>query len=149
MSGGDWTDPSWTADAPPAAPYYRPQNRRHLVKKRLLEIAAAAAAIWVVYAFVFSDYGLQNLLVLKGREAALKNEIALLRDDHATLLDEKGALKSDPRKLERVARESFKMGREGERLYVLVPVDSLGAPLDQNSLRTPSKLPLDAPEGAR
>ncbi len=149
MSGSDWTDPAWSADAPPAAPYYRPQNRRHLVKKRLLEIAAAAAAIWVVYAFVFSDYGLQNLLVLKGREAALKSEIAALHEKHATLLDEEEALKSDPRKLERVAREVFKMGREGERTYILVPVDSLGAPRYQNSLREPSKMPLDAPEGAR
>jgi len=149
LSRDDWTDPSWSAEAPPAAPYYRPQNRRHLVRKRLLEIAATAAAIWVVYAFVFSDYGLQNLLVLKGRETALKHEIAALDERHDALLEEKEALKSDPQKLERVAREMYKMGRPGERTYILVPVDSLGAPLDRDALRERSKLQLDASGGAR
>jgi cell division protein FtsB len=135
VSAQDWTNPSWSADHPPSPPYYRPRNRRHLIRRRLLELAAGAAALWIVYAFVFSDYGLQNMLVLKKREAALENEIAAMQARYEALKTEKVALSKDPATLERVAREDFKMGRPGERTYIFVPVDSLGAPLPQEHLR--------------
>ena len=135
MSAPDWTNPSWSPDRSPSPPYYRPRHRRHLIRRQLLGLAAGAAALWVVYAFVFSDYGLQNLLVLKKREVALENEIAAMQARYEALKTEKVALANDPATLERVAREDFKMGRAGERTYIFVPVDSLGAPLPQDELR--------------
>ena len=53
---------------------------------------AHAAALWVVYAFVFSDYGLQNMLVLKKREAALENEIGGMQARYEALKIEKDEL---------------------------------------------------------
>jgi cell division protein FtsB len=99
-----------------------------LVQRRFLTVAAVALVVWVGYVFVFSDYGLRNLLVLRGREAALEQRIAALAEKRARLAQEKIALGGDSETIERVAREKYFLARPGERTYIFVPVDSTGTP---------------------
>lgn len=126
MSGGR----GLRSEAENSGSFYRPPHRRHLIRRRFIEAVAAIITIWVFYVFVFSDYGLRNLLVLKNTEAELEGRIARLQEQRSALTEQSNALKDDPKAIEKVAREKYFLGLEGERTYIFVPVDSAGSPID-------------------
>jgi len=109
--------------------FFRPSTRRHLTRRRFAQVSLVLLALGLVGAFVFSEYGLRNLLILEETETALEDEIAALEGRHAALVEERLAIDKDPAAIERVAREKYLLAKPGEVTYVFVPVDSMGAPL--------------------
>ena len=109
--------------------FFRPTTRRHLTRRRFAQVSLVLLALGLVGAFVFSEYGLRNLLILRETEGALEDEIAALEGRHAALVEERVAIANDPAAIERVAREKYLLAKPGEVTYVFVPVDSTGVPL--------------------
>jgi cell division protein FtsB len=117
--------------------FFRPATRRHLTPRRFAQASLVLLALGLVGAFVFSEYGLRNLLSLQKKETALEGQITALESRHAALVEERAALTKDAAAIERVAREKYLLAKPGEVTYVFVPVDSAGAPLPP-ARRTPA-----------
>ncbi len=131
--------------------FFRPSTRRHLTRRRFAQVSLALLALGLVGAFIFSEYGLRNFLILRKTEAALEDEIAALEGRHAALVEERLAIDKDPSTLERVAREKYLLAKPGEVTYVFVPVDSMGAPLPPPRRALPAQggPGVEAPQAAR
>jgi cell division protein FtsB len=109
--------------------FYRPRTLLRLTHRRLAAVALLLGVAWLGGNFFFSEYGLRNLLRERRAERRLEGEIARLTARREQLVLARDALQRDPAAIERVAREKYLLGREGEMTYVFVPVDSTGAPL--------------------
>jgi cell division protein FtsB len=128
------------------AGFLRPSSRRHLNPRRFVQVSLLLLALGLVGAFVFSEYGLRNLLILERTEGDLARKIKLLEARQADLHREKEALVKDPATIERVARERYLLSKPGEITYVFVPVDSAGLALPQPERPFPAVGGFDAQE---
>lgn len=144
--------------------FYRPPRLPQVSRRRFVAAGVVFGGAWLAGSFLFSEYGLRNLLVQKRIERGLLGRIDTLEARLGALGREREALRDDPAAIERVAREEYLFGKEGEVTYVFVPVDSTGRPLPPGG-RPPTggagseagagaptrtgKNPLDGPQGGR
>ncbi len=120
--------------------FYRPARLPRISRRRFAAIGVIAVFALLVGNYLFSDFGLRNLLIQKRTEDRLEGELAALKSRKSALIQYRGALEKDPVAIEKLAREKYLLAREGEMTYVFVPVDSSGAPL-------PPAASLSSPEG--
>lgn len=111
------------------ARFYRPAKLPRVSRRGFVAAGVALGAVWIAGNFVFSEYGLRNLLIQERIERRLTGEIAALESRHAGLTIERQALERDSKAIERIAREKYLLGKSDEVTYVFVPVDSAGIPL--------------------
>ena len=78
---------------------------------------------------LFGDRGILYLFAQRERTVALRREIQDLRAQNGLLAEEIRALRSDPRAIERLARESLGLARDGETVF-LIREARAGGPAD-------------------
>lgn len=71
--------------------------------------------------FIHGDYGLYHYWKLKKEKDELELKIKALKAEQAALKKEIDSLKHNKQYIEKMARERYKMGREGERVYYVSP----------------------------
>ena len=67
----------------------------------------------------FGKHNLYTLWKLKKRKSHLQEQITEKEQERARLFSEIGKLKTDSTYIEKIAREQFKMGKKGEKIYLL------------------------------
>ena len=93
-------------------------------KKRYLKKIIIAAAIAIVfYLGFFGEHNFYNLYKLRKDASNLREEIEKREREREALLSEIEKLKNDAAYIEQVAREEFKMGKKGERIFIIKDED--------------------------
>lgn len=93
------------------------RSSRKSRKKKLLIIAGALLAVYLLVSFVIGEMGLVKYYRMKEQHDSLTKEISSLRQDNAKLLEEVHALKTDPDRMEQIARDKLGLARPGEIVY--------------------------------
>jgi cell division protein FtsB len=87
---------------------------------RLIVWAALAFLLYGAYSYLGGSYGLIQLWRLKQRQAALDREIVHLQQQQDSLRQEIQLLQNDTAYIEKIARERYRMGKPGEKIYTIV-----------------------------
>ena len=74
--------------------------------------------------FVFNDMGLIKYFQLKKQNQKLIEDINLVRNERKELSKKIGKLESDLEYIEKIAREEFRMAKEGEKVFRVIHKDS-------------------------
>lgn len=89
-------------------------------KLRLMMWALFGVLIYVAYSYFGGSYGLIQLWRLQQRQAALDREVMRLQVQQDSLRREIQLLQTDTTHIEKIARERYKMGKPGEKIYTIV-----------------------------
>jgi cell division protein FtsB len=87
---------------------------------RLMMWAALGVLLYAAYSYFGGSYGLIQLWRLKQRQVALDREVMRLQVQQDSLRREIHLLQTDSAYIEKVARERYKMGKPGEKIYKIV-----------------------------
>ncbi|MDZ7292762.1 MAG: septum formation initiator family protein [candidate division KSB1 bacterium] len=87
---------------------------------RFVVWAALAVLLYVAYSYFGGSYGLIKLWRLKQRQVVLNREVMQLQVQQDSLRREIQLLQNDSTYIEKVARERYKMGKPGEKIYTIV-----------------------------
>ena len=74
--------------------------------------------------FVFNDMGLIKYFQLKKQNQKLIEDINIVRNERKELSKKIGKLESDLEYIEKIAREEFRMAKEGEKVFRVIHKDS-------------------------
>ncbi len=74
---------------------------------------------FLVYVFVFGDYGLYNYVRLLRMRNRIVREIDQLQREKERLTADLERLRRDRAFLEKVAREKYRLGKPNEKIYVV------------------------------
>ena len=81
-------------------------------------------ALIFLMVFVLSDHGLYQLYQLKKEQRSIEERIARLEKENARLAEERDRLEDDLEYIEKLARERYRMAKEGEKVFRVVPEDT-------------------------
>lgn len=87
---------------------------------RLLLWATLGLLLYIAYSYFGGSYGLIQLWRLKQREVALNREVMRLQVQQDSLRREIQFLQTDTTYIEKIARERYKLGKPGEKIYKIV-----------------------------
>jgi cell division protein FtsB len=87
-------------------------TQKKFIRGVLLLIGASLLII-----FIFGDHGLVQLYKLKKERKAMQDHITTLRKNRETLASEKNRLENDLDYIEKLAREKYRMAKEGEKVF--------------------------------
>lgn len=87
---------------------------------RVLIWATLGVLIYVAYSYFGGSYGLIQFWRLKQRQSALNHEVIRLQVQQDSLRREIHLLQTDTTYIEKMARERYKMGKPGEKIYQIV-----------------------------
>lgn len=76
---------------------------------------------FLLIVFLFGDHGLYQLYKIKSQRTATQNRIEELKTEIALLENEKNRLQTDLDYIERLAREKYRMGKVGEKIFKVIP----------------------------
>ena len=76
--------------------------------------------IYIGYSYFGGSYGLIQLWRLQQRQTALTHEVMRLQVQQDSLYREIQLLQTDTTYIEKLARERYKMGKPGEKIYTIV-----------------------------
>ncbi len=76
-----------------------------------------AIAFFLIIFFIFGDRGTIHLMKSQSEKKKLENQIEQLEAKKDSLAKEKNQLLNDPHKIEKIAREKYKMKKDGEKTY--------------------------------
>jgi len=94
---------------------------RHIRKKKHLRHLLYFVIALIIFAFFASGpRGAYQLARFLGQKKDLEKEIKQLEQDKKELQIVKDKLENDPEYIEKVAREKYKMKKEGEKVYQVV-----------------------------
>jgi cell division protein FtsB len=93
------------------------------LRRKAATLGSVLALIALMVGSLFGDRGILHLVAQRERTDALRREIFELRERNSLLAEEIRALKSDPRAIERLARESLGLAREGETVFLIPEAD--------------------------
>jgi len=82
-------------------------------------ILAAIVAIILFFAFFLGDHGLIHYWKLMYERNEIREKIEQLKAEHKQLADEIELLQKSNQYIEKIARERYNMGREGERVFIV------------------------------
>ncbi|MFQ6112668.1 MAG: septum formation initiator family protein [bacterium] len=88
-------------------------------KKRLRLLVGAAGILLILYVFFGGEYNLFKLWNLKQKHNKLLTEVNRLELEQEELSKQIADLNNDLGYIEKIAREKYKMGRQGERIYLM------------------------------
>lgn len=87
-------------------------------------VAWIGLPILIIYFFAWGDYNLLTLWRLHSKQQQLQSQIAEQKVQAEQLNNEIQKLRDDPDHIEKLAREQFKMGRKGEKVYIIREQDN-------------------------
>lgn len=87
---------------------------------RVLLWATLGLLLYIAYSYFGGSYGLIQLWRLQQREAALNREVMRLQVQQDSLRREIHLLQNDTTYIEKIARERYKLGKPGEKIYKIV-----------------------------
>jgi len=82
--------------------------------------ATLGVLLYAAYSYFGGSYGLIQLWRLQQRQAALNREVMRLQVQQDSLRREIQLLQTDTTYIEKLARERYKMGKPGEKIYTIV-----------------------------
>jgi cell division protein FtsB len=109
--------PSSHKSSAPRLWYALPKGRTGV---RLLMWATLGVLLYVTYSYFGGSYGLIQLWRLQQREVALNREVMRLQVQQDSLRREIELLHNDTTYIEKIARERYKLGKPGEKIYKIV-----------------------------
>lgn len=89
-----------------------------------LRILLLTCLLIVLYLTFFGEYNLMRLWTLKKEAVLLQDEIVKNEASRKEMLLEIEKLKTDEDYVERIAREQFRMGKKGEKVYLFGDKDN-------------------------
>ncbi len=75
--------------------------------------------------FLFGDHGLYQLYKIKSQRKVIQKRIEELKTEIALLKNEKKRLQTDFDYIERLAREKYRMANTGEKVFKVMPRESI------------------------
>jgi len=109
--------PSSHKSSAPRLWYALPKGR---IGVRLLMWATLGVLLYVTYSYFGGSYGLIQLWRWQQREVALNREVMRLQVQQDSLRREIELLHADTTYIEKIARERYKLGKPGEKIYTIV-----------------------------
>lgn len=101
------------------------KNKRGRSKKRRWYLFLIIGVIVLSSIFLFGNHGLIRYFQLERRKQELTREIAQLKEQQERLQKEIDMLQNNYRYIEKIAREKYQMGKDGEKIYFMIqPVDN-------------------------
>ena len=101
----------------------RPLNIRQQVvstQKQFIRGVILLLGITLLIIFVFGDHGLLQLYKMKRERATVQAHIVQLRKEREKVTAEKNRLENDLQYIEKLARERYRMGKPGEKVYKVI-----------------------------
>lgn len=92
-------------------------------KKVTKKIIITFFLLIILYFLFGGDYNIYNLLKYRQQAKELQVQIQESKNEKKTLKVELEKLKSDSTYIEKIAREEYKMGKPGEKIYVVKSKD--------------------------
>lgn len=80
-----------------------------------------AGILFLSYIFLLGNHGLIRYYQLQKRKEELIQQINFLKQEQARLQKEIDMLTNNYRYIEKIAREKYQMGKEGEKIYFMIP----------------------------
>ncbi|MBS1271648.1 MAG: Cell division protein FtsB [Candidatus Marinimicrobia bacterium] len=84
-------------------------------------LVGLCTALVFIMVFVLSDHGLYELWQLKKEQKLIEQHIEELQEENAELAAERDRLKEDKEYIEKLARERYRMAKEGEKVFRVIP----------------------------
>lgn len=84
-------------------------------------LVGLCTSLVLVMVFVLSDHGLYKLWQLKKEQALIEEQIQEFEAENELLVQEKNRLESDLEYIERLARERYRMAKENEKVFRVIP----------------------------
>jgi len=100
--------------------YLRKKKRTVFYKRILISMFFLLGIIL----FVFNDMGLIKYFQLKKQNQKLIEDINIVRNERKKLSKKIGKLENDLEYIEKIAREEFRMAKEGEKVFRVIHKDS-------------------------
>lgn len=97
------------------------KKRATSIKKYIGRGLLLGTVLFLVYVFLFGDYGAYRIWKQKKEIARLQQTIEVLRLRQEELMKQIDLLQSDLEYIEKIAREEYGLVKEGEIIYKLVP----------------------------
>lgn len=76
---------------------------------------------FLLIVFLFGDHGLYQLYKIKSQRKVTQQRIEELKTEITLLENEKNRLETDLDYIERLAREKYRMGKQGEKIFKVIP----------------------------
>lgn len=89
-------------------------------KKKPAYIFFVIGILLIAYIFLFGNHGLIRYFQLQYRKSELNRQIANLKAEQERLQKEIDMLQNNYRYIEKIAREKYQMGKEGEKIYFMI-----------------------------
>ncbi len=96
------------------------RSKRSKLKKRPWHWFLIVGISLLSYIFLFGNHGLIRYYQLQQRKKELVRQIAELKEEQVRLQNEIDMLQNNFRYIEKVAREKYQMGKDGEKIYFII-----------------------------
>ncbi|MFQ5865606.1 MAG: septum formation initiator family protein [bacterium] len=93
-------------------------------KKRIRALIGGATICLILYVFFGGEYNLYKLWNLKQNHNELLSEVKNLELEKTELSKQIENLNNDLDYIEKIAREEYKMGKQGEKIYIIKEKDN-------------------------
>lgn len=94
--------------------------KRSKLKKRPWFLFLIIGILLLSSIFLFGNHGLIRYFQLLRRKNELVRQIAELKEEQAGLQNEIDMLQNNYRYIEKIAREKYQMGKDGEKIYFMI-----------------------------
>jgi len=95
-------------------------TRRDQKKKRRWFLFLIVGILLLSSIFLFGNHGLIRYFQLERRKQELIQQIAVLKIEQEKLQQEIEMLQNNYRYIEKIAREKYQMGKDGEKIYFMI-----------------------------
>ena len=96
------------------------RSKRSNIKKRPWFLFLIVGILLLSSVFLFGNHGLIRYYQLQRRKNELVRQIAELKEEQAKLQNEINMLQNNYRYIEKIAREKYQMGKDGEKIYFMI-----------------------------
>lgn len=90
-------------------------------QRKLLRGIILFGISFLLIVFLFGDHGLYQLYKIKSQRKVTQQRIEELKTEITLLENEKNRLETDLDYIERLAREKYRMGKRGEKVFKVIP----------------------------
>lgn len=93
-------------------------------QRKLLRGMILFGISFLLIVFLFGDHGLYQLYKIKSQRKVTQQRIEELKTEITLLENEKNRLETDLDYIERLAREKYRMGKKGEKVFKVIPKEN-------------------------
>ena len=89
-------------------------------QKQFIQGLVLLICLSLIIVFIFGDHGLLKLYKIKTQRKTIQTHIAQLRNEREKAKDKKNKIENDINYIEKIAREKYKMVKQGEKIFKVV-----------------------------